>query len=559
MGNLSFRSKDPDRELSRNTRYVFDNHPQRSQGAGSPASFMNTQHQRYHSGNDDYKPFRTPQFLSRTMRLDDSPTAAAVKPVAYRPSNDSFPNVFVALYDFNGSGIDDLPFRKGDKLVVLDNSNNDWWLVRNARTHEQGYAPTNFLSLYDDLRSKDWYFHDTNLREAERLLDQPFNNSGTFLIRPSCSTKGNYALSILDYVSCIGCEKDTDNQSSVKHYRILRGNDGRFYIGPRATFGTLQGLVDHYKQISDGLCCRLTYPCPKTVPTLPDLSYDDLDQVELDRKCIRLINKIGSGNYGEVWKGKYKGQTVAIKAMKSTSMDDRKKLPKNWDFLEEARVMKKLKHEKIVKLYGVSTVQEPFFIIVEYLLNGNLLHYLRSDMGQQLKLPKLVSVAAQICEGMSYLEKKHYVHCDLAARNIFVGESLLVKIGDFGLARMVESGALKVESQTQFPIKWTAPEAATCKVYTIKSDVWSFGVLLFELITKGAVPYPTMSNQETLQKVSRGYRIPRPSNCPDGYYSIMLRCWNATPELRPTFDYLYDIFDDYFITTEPNYRESEDL
>ena len=110
---------------------------------------------------------------------------------------------------------------------------------------------------------------------------------------------------------------------------------------------------------------------------------------------------------------------------------------------------------------------------------------------------------------MAYLEEKRYVHCDLAARNILVGESDVVKIADFGLAKILQNDRLMVDRESQFPIKWTAPEAATKKEYTTKSDVWSFGVLLYELITHGSNPYPGMSNNEALQSVLNGYRMPR--------------------------------------------------
>lgn len=476
---------------------------------------------------------------------DQPPTVVAR---SYRPMDNGFQkdrNV-MALYDYNSTGKDDLPFMKGDRLTILDDRHKDWWYARNIRTHKCGFIPQSYVCDLDDLNVQEWYFENASLREAERSLDQPFNCAGTFIIRPSGSTPGNFALSLLDV--------QADGQNQVKHYRIQQTSDGRYFIGPKASFATLLALVDYYSEKSEGLCSRLIRPCPKHKPTLPDLSYDDLNQIEIERKSIKLISQIGSGNYGEVWKGRCRGLDVAVKTMKP-----QKQTAPRGDFLDEARVMKDLHHPNIVRLWGVSTIMEPLYIVFEYMVNGNLLDYLHSDMGKALKLPKIVDVAAQVASGMAYLEKKQLVHCDLAARNILVGEALLVKIGDFGLAKIIRTGKLQVESQTQFPIKWTAPEAATKKEYTIKSDVWSFGILLYELITRGSVPYPGMSNQETLKAVSEGERLSRPHMCPDSFYQVMMSCWNANPKVRPTFEHLYNLFDDFFTTTEPNYKESEDL
>ncbi|EUB60001.1 Tyrosine-protein kinase Fyn [Echinococcus granulosus] len=172
----------------------------------------------------------------------------------------------------------------------------------------------------------------------------------------------------------------------------------------------------------------------------------------------------------------------------------------------------------------------------------------------------------QIASGMAYLERERYIHRDLAARNILVGENNAVKIADFGLARMVVEERYETyvaQNGTKLPIKWTAPEAALSGRFTVKSDVWSFGIVLYEIITHGqvsvifqqptepSVPYPSMNNTETLNQVSSGYRMPRPSACPEGVYEVMLQTWDATPERRPTFEYLCAYFEEYFVASEP--------
>ena len=145
---------------------------------------------------------------------------------------------------------------------------------------------------------------------------------------------------------------------------------------------------------------------------------------------------------------------------------------------------------------------------------------------------------------MSYLEQHNYVHRDLAARNVLVGEGNMCKVADFGLARLIKEDIYKVHAAAKFPIKWTAPEAILYNHFSIKSDVWSFGVTMYEVVTKGRFPYPGMTNHQVLEAVERGYRMPKPDGCPDALYEIMLSCWKDEPESRPTFDYLQSALQD---------------
>ena len=226
----------------------------------------------------------------------------------------------------------------------------------------------------------------------------------------------------------------------------------------------------------------------------------------MERDSLKLQHQLGSGNFGDVWQGLWNDTTkVAIKTLKPGTMDPQA-------FLNEAELMKKLIYPKLVQLYAVCSRDEPIYIVTELMPNGSLLDYLRSEEGRTLKLPHLIDMSAQIADGMAFLEKHGYVHRDLAARNILVGENNAVKVADFGLSRLLEEDIYEPQEGAKFPIKWTAPEACLKHQFSIKSDVWSFGILLTELITYGRVPYPGMNNRQVRYITQGSYSIEKPLN-----------------------------------------------
>ncbi|CAJ1050298.1 hypothetical protein LDENG_00107420 [Xyrichtys novacula] len=448
---------------------------------------------------------------------------------------------FVALYDYESRTASDLTFRKGDRLQIVNNTEGDWWLARSLTTGESGYIPSNYVAPSDSIQAEEWYFGKITRRDSERLLLNLQNRRGTFLVRESETTKGAYCLSVLDY--------DNTKGLNVKHYKIRKLDNGGFYITSRTQFTSLQQLVFHYRKHSDGLCHALTDVCPVAKPQTQGLARDAW---EIPRESLRLDLKLGQGCFGEVWMGTWNGTTrVAIKTLKPGTMSPEA-------FLQEAQVMKKLRHEKLVQLYAVVS-EEPIYIVTEYMSQGSLLDFLKGEAGKMLRLPQLVDMSAQIAAGMAYVERMNYVHRDLRAANILVGDSLVCKVADFGLARLIEDNEYTARQGAKFPIKWTAPEAALYGRFTIKSDVWSFGVLLTELATKGRVPYPGMVNREVLDQVERGYRMPCPAECPSSLHELMLSCWRKDPEERPTFEYLQGFLEDYFTSTEPQYQPGENL
>ncbi|CAJ0927815.1 unnamed protein product, partial [Mesorhabditis belari] len=406
-------------------------------------------------------------------------------------------------------------------MHLLGHSNVDWWGMQQARTGQTGYVPRNFVAKQQTIESEEWYAGKIPRDRAERLVLSKNLPKGTFLIREREAETREYALTI----------RDSDDSRGMMETAFASLD------GP--TFHTLQELVRYYSEMAGGLCCTLTFPAPRIQPTRPDLSHNREQNWEIPRNQLQFMRKVGEGSFGEVWYGKLRGVVeVAIKMMKPRMMSP-------GAFLEEASIMKRCVHPNLVTLYAVCTREEPFYIITEFMKNGSLQHYLRGVDGRQLGIAALVDMAAQIANGMMYLEERKLVHRDLAARNVLVGEKIsgvpVVKVADFGLARkLMEEGIYEASTGSKFPIKWTAPEAATCGNFTVKSDVWSYGILIYEIMTRGQEPYPGMHNQQAMEQVQRGYRMPLPRGCPENIYTeLMLKCWEKNPERRPTFEYLY--------------------
>ena len=250
---------------------------------------------------------------------------------------------------------------------------------------------------------------------------------------------------------------------------------------------------------------------------------------EINKTEIQLSRKLGNGRHSEVWEGLWKGKIpVAVKCLKLETLSAHQ-------FLEEATMLKKLQHShNIIQLHGVCSEESVPYIVTELMINGNLLEYLRNE-GSSPTFTQLISMSLQVASGMIYLEEQGVIHRNLSAKNILVGENLVCKLANFRLAKGGGSDPYESLDRNKLSIKWTAPEAAVYHRFTTKSDVWSFGVVLYEIITCGQIPYPGMTFAETLEQVQQGYRMPQPKGCPDELYDVMLGCWKEKPEDRSTF------------------------
>uniref|UniRef100_A0A8B9T9K8 Tyrosine-protein kinase n=1 Tax=Anas platyrhynchos TaxID=8839 RepID=A0A8B9T9K8_ANAPL len=431
---------------------------------------------------------------------------------------------FVALFSYEARTEEDLSFQAGEKLEVLDASHEGWWYARlllppgsvSPGRKLQGYIPANYIAADQSIEAEPWFFGPIKRADAEKQLLYPGNQSGAFLIRESESLKGDYALSEISPWS------DIRHGAFVKHYRIRSLDKEGFFLSRQKVFKTMNEFVCYYSTNSDGLCVV-------QIPNTFDLTYKTVDQWEIDRNSLVFVKKLGSGQFGEVWEGLWNNTIpVAIKTLRPGSMDPE-------DFLREAQIMKNLRHPKLIQLYAVCTLEDPIYIITELMKYGSLLEYLQKDAGYKILLKQQVDMAAQVASGMAYLETQNYIHRDLAARNVLVGEHNVYKVADFGLARVENGNICETRPETKLPVKWTAPEAIRHKIFSIKSDVWSFGILLFEILTYGKTPYAGLTGQQVIQMLDTGYRLPKPRCCPQSIYEMMRKCWSQEASERPTF------------------------
>ncbi|XP_048362811.1 proto-oncogene tyrosine-protein kinase receptor Ret [Sphaerodactylus townsendi] len=281
---------------------------------------------------------------------------------------------------------------------------------------------------------------------------------------------------------------------------------------------------------------------------------------EFPRKNLVLGKTLGEGEFGKVvkatafrLKGKAGYTTVAVKMLKENASQSELR-----DLLSEFNLLKQVNHPHVIKLYGACTQDGPLYLIVEYAKYGSLRSFLResrkvgpSYMGSDanrnssyldnpderaLTMGDLISFAWQISRGMQYLAEMKLVHRDLAARNVLVAEGRKMKISDFGLSRDVyEEDSYVKRSKGRIPVKWMAIESLFDHIYTTQSDVWSFGVLLWEIVTLGGNPYPGIAPERLFNLLKTGYRMEKPENCSEEMYNLMLRCWKQEPDKRPTF------------------------
>ncbi|PVD36421.1 hypothetical protein C0Q70_03404 [Pomacea canaliculata] len=364
------------------------------------------------------------------------------------------------------------------------------------------------------IEDEEWFHGVLPREEVQRLLTE----DGDYLVRESKNRKTNetqYVLSVF--------------WQGHKHF-IIQGSEETGWRFEGASYPTIQELIQ--KQHASGQ--------PVTNKSQAILQKAIVrEDWELLNDHIHLEMKIGNGNFGEVYKGKYvpKNMVVAVKTCRDTLSEDQRK-----KFLLEGRILKQYNHPNIVKFIGIAAQRQPVMIVMEFVPGGALLTFLRKQ-GRLQSRRQLTQMCVDAANGMSYLENRGCIHRDLAARNCLVGDNSVIKISDFGMSREEEEYTVS-EGMKQIPIKWTAPEALNYGKYTSLCDVWSYGILMWEIFSAGQQPYTGWTNAQAREKIDGGYRLPQPTDMPDSVYQIMKRCWEYQPERRPHFKEIYESLSD---------------
>ncbi|XP_076193711.1 tyrosine-protein kinase TXK [Aptenodytes patagonicus] len=434
----------------------------------------------------------------------------------------------IALYDFFARGPSDLPLKKSEEYIILEQYDPHWWKARDQHGNE-GLIPSNYVTenKKSNLETYEWYCKNINRSQAELLLRQK-SKEGAFVVRDS-SQQGLLTLSM--YSQAKG-----SHSGDIRHYQIKKNHLGQYYVAEKYLFSSVPELIEYHQHNAAGLITRLRHPVGSggcSSPATAGLSYE----WELNPSELTFMKELGHGQFGVVQLGKWKATIkVAIKTINEGAMSED-------DFIEEAKVMMKLSHPKLVQLYGVCTHHKPLYVVTEFMENGCLLNYLRQRRGK-LGRDVLLSMCQDVCEGMEYLERNSFIHRDLAARNCLVNAEHIVKVSDFGMARYVIDNEYISSSGAKFPVKWSSPEVFHFKKYSSKSDVWSFGVLMWEVFTEGKMPFESKSNSEVVREISQGNRLYRPHLASHTVYEVMYSCWHEKPEGRPTFAELIETLTD---------------
>ncbi|XDV53746.1 hypothetical protein PO909_022174 [Leuciscus waleckii] len=420
-----------------------------------------------------------------------------------------------------------------------------------------------------------WFHGKIDREDSELRLRRSSHVNGKFLIRQRENDGRNvsYALCLL-------------HNNQVMHYRIDKDRAGKLSIPDGKKFDTLWQLVEHYSYKPDGLLRVLTETCPRPAnntvghhlenpynirsrgelpnPNIfgteampmdtqvyesPYADPEELRSTTVNRSDLTLEDgELGSGNFGTVLRGVYQmKKTQKVVAVKILKNDDDNAAVKD-EMLREANVMQQLDNPYIVRMIGICEA-ENLMLVMELAELGPLHKFLQKN--KHISMKNITELVHQVSMGMKYLEEHNFVHRDLAARNVLLVTQHYAKISDFGLSKALteDENYYKAKGHGKWPLKWYAPECMNFLRFSSKSDVWSFGVLMWEAYSYGQKPYKGMKGNEVIQMIESGQRMSAPADCPDEMYNLMMKCWTYKSDERPGFSvveprlrhYYYDI------------------
>ncbi|XP_060580261.1 uncharacterized protein LOC132737045 [Ruditapes philippinarum] len=402
-----------------------------------------------------------------------------------------------------------LELRHGEICEILDDSNKEFWIARKG-DGKIGRIASRFVCSKPELDMNPWFYKDVTSQHCEYILSE-VGIDGCFIVH-----EADYS----PYVLLLFSEDRTGGQ--VYRYPINLKNK-YFFLNPQTLFVSMPDLIRyHYKRSG---CLRTFLKCSPPLRYKETQDFPFSDKLEIEKNDLEIFGKIGSGNFGVIHRGKFGRTEIAVEIVKNIHSFHE-------DMLMEARIMSHLNHPNLVQLYGIVSKSLPLMKITEFMQNGNLYRFLKANrLGLLLCCEVLTDMCRQVCRGMEYLHNQGYILRNLSAKNCSVGKNGIVKVSNFATARFVRKGETVTFNAIQVP--WAPPEVYHSGKGDIKSDIWSFGVLMWEIFTCGDVPFIYERNRKG--KRIQIYRPPKPTSCPQDIDMLMLRCWKLEPSNRPTF------------------------
>ncbi|KAI6197361.1 hypothetical protein M3Y94_01214900 [Aphelenchoides besseyi] len=369
------------------------------------------------------------------------------------------------------------------------------------------------LSITDDIRGAEYYHGLVPRADIEPLL----RKEGDFLVRKTEHTPGMIVLAL-----------SVRYGDAIRHFMINQDEDRSFYLEHHHE-PSVAALINWYRSTKTPLSASTPARLRRAIERPAWL---------LNHDSIKLIRKLGEGAFGEVYLAEFTSgaekMEVATKTMREEATREAR-----LKFMKEARLMRKLLHRNIVRIMGVAVHEQPLMIVMELCPGGSLLNHLRKNKGKLTAAIKL-RFATEAAAGLAYLEKQNFMHRDIAARNCLLTDKLELKISDFGMSD--ERTELTDEKLEKVPVKWLAPETMQHKVYTNKTDVWSYGIMLWEIYAEGAEPYTGLTNIQARAKiVVHNYRMEAPKDTPPFIAKLMTSCWAKEPIDRPGFQKIHTL------------------